>query len=387
MEGDRDRMDLFAPGPVYVPERIRRAMAEPMIHHRTAEFKKLLGDVRARLRRLWHAEDYEPLVLCCSGTGAMEGAVVNFMRRDAKALVVSAGKFGERWTHILRAYGCQVIELQLPWGSAVDPQQVIRLIDQYPEVRAVYLTSADTSTGVEHLVDVLGPLIRARTDALIVVDAICDFGGARDFHPRQWNFDVVISCSQKCLALPPGVVVAHVAPRAWEFCQTADLPRFYFDWCVERAKQEKELITAWTSPVSLFRGLQEALTMLEEEGLANVVGRYARNARAFRAALTALGLRLLPDHPTNALSVVRCPPGIDGTRVVARLQDRYRVRVSNGQDQLKGQVFRVGHMGFLGETDILGLVHVVECALADLGHKATVGVALAAAQHSYRVAG
>jgi aspartate aminotransferase-like enzyme len=254
-------------------------------------------------------------------------------------------------------------------------------------VRAIYLTSADTSTGVEHAVEVLGPLIRARTDALLVVDAVCDFGGARDFHPSEWDFDVVISCSQKCLALPPGLVVAHVAPRAWAFCETADLPRFYFDWRSERAKQDKEHITAWTSPVSLFRGLQETLLMLEEEGMDKVVARYAGNARAFRAAMAALGLQLFPERSTNALSVVRCPAAIDATRVVTLLQERYQVRIANGQDRLKGQVFRVGHMGFLGETDVLGLVHVVERALADLGHRGPAGAALTAAQQCFLASG
>ena len=383
MEGDRDNVRLYAPGPAYVPERIRAAMAEPLVHHRTAAFKALLADIRARLKQLWHAEAWEPLVFCCSGTGVMEGAVVNFMRRDAKALVVSAGKFGERWTRILTAYGCQPIELNLPWGRAVEPEPVLRLLEQHPDVRAVYLTSADTSTGVEHAVDRLGPLIRAHTDALIVVDAVCDFGGARNFWPIEWGFDVVVSCSQKCLLLSPGLTLAHVSPRAWRFCESADLPRFYFDWRVERAKQEKELITAWTSPVSLFRGLQESLTMLQEEGIDNVAARYARSGQAFRAAVSALHLTLFPERSTNALSVVCCPTGVDGTAVVALAQDRYRVRLSNGQDGLKGKVFRVGHMGFLTEGDILGLVHVVERTLADLGYRGEAGMALAAAQRSF----
>ena len=375
---------LFAPGPTYVPERIRRALAEPIHHHRTPEFKALYADLRARLRRMWRAEDWDSLVLCCSGTGVMEGAVVNFMRRDAKALVVSAGKFGERWTAILRAYGCEVIEHKLDWGKTCDPAAVLALVDKHPDVRAIYLTSADTSTGVEHPIEELGPLLRARTDALLAVDCICDFGGARDIRPLAWEVDLVVSCSQKCLMLPPGVTVAHIGPRAWKFNETADLPRFYFDWAKEHKNAVEQNITAWTSPVSLFRALQESLMMIEEEGLEQVVRRYARNASAVRAAVGAMGFEQFPERPTNALTVVRCPAGLDGTKVVSHLHKQHGLRLTNGQDQIKGKTFRIGHMGLHREPDILGMLDSVEQGLRDLGAlRVTRGTAVAAATRSY----
>jgi serine---pyruvate transaminase len=370
---------LFAPGPVAVHERVRAALGASVLHHRSPEFKQILGKTREQLRRVWQAPAWEPLVFTGSGSGAMEAAIVNFMRRDAKAITVSAGKFGERWARILAAYGCEPVELRLEWGKVCEVEQLLQLLDQHPDVRAIFLTSADTSTGVEHPIGVLGPAIRERTDALLVVDCVCDFGGA-EVDPVRWQVDVAVSASQKCLGLPPGLGLAVVAPRAWSFSQSANLPRFYFDWRLELARHQENL-SAFTSSVSLICGLSESLTMIDEEGLSAVVDRHSRHAGAVRAAIEALGLQSLPDTPTNALTVVKCPSGLDGTRVVSHLFDRYGYRIANGQDQLKGNVFRLGHMGALAEQDILGLLDRVEHTLRDLDVEfPRVGIGLEAAE-------
>ena len=358
---------LFAPGPVEVPERIRLALGEPVYHHRSADFRSILADVRERLGRLWQAPGWEPLVLNCSGSGAMEGAVVNLMSRGEKAINVCAGKFGERWGHILRAYGCEVVELTLEWGRSVTPGEVLALLAKHPDVKAVYLTSADTSTGGEHPIEVLGPAIRAVSDALVVVDCICDFGGARDIRPIDWQIDAAVSCSQKCLLLPPGLGLATLGPRAIQRMQSADLGRFYFDWKLELVRQRDERLTAWTSAVNLIRGLQESLAMIEEEGLERVVERYARQAAAVGAAVRATGLDLFPELPTSALTAVRCGPELDGTRVVELARSKYRYQFVNGQDRLKGKIFRIGNLGVQHDADIIGAVHVLERVLADLG--------------------
>jgi len=373
---------LFAPGPVAVHERVRAALGAPVLHHRSPEFKAVLARARELLRRLWQAPEWEPLVFASTGTGAMEAAVVNFMRRDAKAITVSAGKFGERWARILSAYGCEPVELKLDWGKACDVERVLDLIDQHPDIRAVFLTSADTSTGVAHPIDVLGPAIREKTDALLVVDCVCDLAGA-DVDPFRWRADVAIGASQKCLGLPPGLGLAVVGPRASSFCKSADLPRFYFDWRKERERHQENL-TAYTTSVSLVCGLVESLTMImDEEGLPAVVDRHRRHGGAVRAAVEALGLSCLPETPTNTLTVVKCPPGLDGTRVFSHMFDRYGYRIANGQDQLKGSIFRLGHMGQLTTDDILGLIDRVEQTLRDLGVAIPgVGVGVAAAQRS-----
>lgn len=374
---------LFAPGPVEVPERIRLALGERIYHHRTADFRAILVDVRERLGRLWQAPGWEPLVLNCSGSGAMEGAVVNLMSRGEKAINVCAGKFGERWGHILRGYGCEAVELTLEWGRSVTPDEVLALLAKHPDVKAIYLTSADTSTGGEHPIEVLGPAIRAVSDALIVVDCICDFGGARDIRPIDWQIDAAVSCSQKCLLLPPGLGFAALGPRAIQRMESADISRFYFDWRLELIRQRDERLTAWTSAVNLIRGLQESLAMIEEEGLDRVVERYARQAAAVRAAVRCTGLELFPELPSSALTAVRCGPDLDGTRVVELARSKYGYQFVNGQDRLKGEIFRIGHMGVQHDADIVGVVHVLERVLADLGAlRSRPGEAVAAAAAS-----
>jgi serine---pyruvate transaminase len=374
---------LFAPGPVEVPERIRLALGEPIYHHRTADFRAILVDVRDRLARLWQAPGWEPLVLNCSGSGAMEGAVVNLMSRGEKAINVCAGKFGERWGHILRAYGCEVAELTLEWGRSVTPGEVLDLLAKHPDVKAIYLTSADTSTGGEHPIEELGPAIRRVSDALIVVDCICDFGGARDIRPIDWQIDAAVSCSQKCLLLPPGLGFAALGPRAIQRMESADINRFYFDWRLELVRQRDERLTAWTSAVNLIRGLQESLAMIEEEGLERVVERYARQGAAVRAAVEATGLELFPELPTSALTAVSCGPDLDGTRVVELARSKYGYQLVNGQDRLRGKIFRIGHMGVQHDGDIVGVVQVLECVLADLGAlRCQPGEAVAAAAAS-----
>jgi aspartate aminotransferase-like enzyme len=372
-------LKLFAPGPVAVHERVRAVLGAPVFHHRAPEFRAILAKARQQLQRLWQTPDWEPLMFTSSGSGAMEGAVVNFMRHGAKAITVSAGKFGERWARILSTYGCEPLELRLEWGRVCDVDQVLDLVDKHPDVRAVFMTSADTSTGVEHPIEILGPAIRKKTDALIVVDCICDLGGA-DVAPERWQADLAVGTSQKCLGLPPGLGLAIISPRAWEFSKTADLPRSYFDWRLELERHQENL-TAYTSSVSLICGLAESLTMIEEEGLAAVVDRHRRFGGAVRAAIGALDLECLPDTPTNCLTVVKCPEGLDGTRVVSHMADRYSYRIANGQDRLKGQIFRLGHMGVLTEADVLGLLDGVELTLRDLGVLTSrTGVATEAAQ-------
>ena len=356
---------LFAPGPVAVHERVRAVLGAPVLHHRSPEFKDVLGRTRQMLRWLWQVSDWEPLIFTSSGSGAMEGAVVNFMQQRAKAITISGGKFGERWARILAAYGCEPIELKLEWGKVCDVEQVLQLVKAHPDVRAIFMTSADTSTGVEHPIEILGPAIRELTDALLVVDCICDLGGA-DVAPTRWQADVAVGTSQKCLGLPPGLGLAVVAPRAWEFSKTADLPRFYCDWRRELERHQENL-TAYTSSVSLICGLAESLAMIQEEGLPAVVDRHRRFGTATRAAIEAFGLESLPEAPTNCLTVVKCPEGLDGTQVVSHLFDRYGYRIANGQDHLKGQVFRLGHMGALTHEEVLGLVDHVERTLRDLG--------------------
>jgi aspartate aminotransferase-like enzyme len=365
MAANHDVPRLFAPGPTAVHERVRNAMMQPLMHHRSPEFKQIMGELKTSMERLWRTPEWDCLVMPCSGTGAMEGAVVNFMRAGSKAINVSGGKFGERWAAILRAYGCEVVEVCKPWGETVTGDELAGALARHPDARAVYLTSADTSTGVEHPIPELSRIIRERSDALIVVDCICDFGGARDIRPAEWGIDVAVSASQKCLAVPPGLGLATISPRAWQFAETADLPRYYFDWKLE-AERQRENITKNTSPVNLIRGLLESVRMIEEETLERVVVRHAQLARATRAAVTALGLALFPAVSSNGLTVVEIPGG-RAAAVYRLLRDTYGYRIAEGQNDVKNKVLRLGHMGQVTQGDILGLLHVFEHALSDVG--------------------
>lgn len=309
----------------------------------------------------------------------MEAAVVNFMTRDSTALVVSSGKFGERWTTILRAYGCKVVEHKLAWGERVNVEAVEDVVRRHPEIRAAFLTSADTSTGIKHPVAELGAAIRRQSDALIIVDCICDFGGGRPVRPLEWSCDAIVTSSQKCLLLPPGLGLVHLSPRAISALAESDLPRYYFDLHAELKYHRDQGITHFTSPVSLHRGLQESLRMIEETGLERVERRYERIARATRAGIAALGFEVFPDDPSDALTVVRCPTELDGGVLVTHLRERHGVQLGSGQDQVKGKIFRIGHMGVFGEREVYGLFGVLEASLAELGHlKVRRGEAMAA---------
>jgi aspartate aminotransferase-like enzyme len=240
-----------------------------------------------------------------------------------------------------------------------------KFIAATPPVQAVFLTSADTSTGVANPMGELCRIIRDHSDALIIVDSICDVGGV-ELRPLEWPADVVIGASQKCLMCPPGLGLATVSPRAWEAADKSDQPRFYFNWCEERKKQQT-LVTASTASVSMIRALLESLRMLEEEGLPEVYARHARIGAAMRAAIAAIGLELFPDCSTDVVTVIKCPPRIDAEQFFQTLATRYGYRIAHGQEQLRGKTLRFGHMGYVTEGDLLGFLGAVEFNLQDLG--------------------
>lgn len=369
---------LFTPGPVDSPERVRQVLMLPVRHHRTRGFAEILQRVRKQLARVWQAEGWDSLVYTCTGTGSLEAAVVNFMKRDAKAVFVGGGKFGERWGKILRAYQCEAIEYEHAWGTAADPDRLASILRSNTGVRAVYLTSTDTSTGVRNDVPALAAAVRANSDALIVVDCVCDFGGATDIRPNEWDIDVAVSCSQKCLMLPPGLGMATVSSRAWTFHETADLPRFYFDWSAELKKQNTQSVTAWTSPTSMIRALQESLAMIEEEGLPQVFARYRRHSAAVRAGIKAMGLTVFAESPSDGVTSVRAPEGVQVASFLDWVEDNRNIRMANGQDQIKNKIFRIGNMGNMRDQDMLDVISGIEAGLEFAGVKTPLGQAVAA---------
>ena len=367
------RTRLFTPGPVEIPVRVLRALAQEPPHHRTDAFRAVLRRVTESLRWL-HGTDGEMFLLAASGTGAMEAAVVNLLAPGERALAIAGGKFGERWGSLLTAYGIahQVIEVE--WGAAVDPGAVARHLDRDPGLAAVFATHSETSTGVLHDVEAIARITRERGRRL-VVDAITSVG----VHPLPqdaWGVDAVVCGSQKGLMIPPGIATLSLAPWAAPLIEAGRLPRFYFDLRKAR-KSAPQGETAFTPPVSLVLALDESLAMIREEGLDAVHRRHRRLAHAIRAGAQAIGFAVFSSSPSHAVTALTAPAGIESSAVVKRLRDVHAMVVAGGQDRLKGKILRIGHMGAYQREDAGAVVGALEECVIALGHAAGGGVAAA----------
>ncbi|HSP97292.1 MAG TPA: alanine--glyoxylate aminotransferase family protein [Candidatus Dormibacteraeota bacterium] len=368
---------LLAPGPTPVPSRVRLAMAQPMFHHRTPQFSALFGEVRAQLQELFQTEQ-DVLMLAASGTGAMEASVNNCFAPGDEVIVVNGGKFGERWGKLATTFGLKPIEIRVEWGRAVRPDQIEQALAEHPNVKGVLLQASETSTAAVHPIDRIAAVTR-KTNALLVVDGITAVG-VYSIPMDKWGIDVLITGSQKALMLPPGLALVALSARAWERVEQTKQPRFYFDLPRERTNQAKNT-TAWTPAISLVIGLREALTMMQEEGYANIYARHERLAKATRAAGAALGLRLVaPDNPSPAVTGLYTPEGIDGGKLFSYLRDKMKVVFAGGQDQLKGKIIRIAHLGYIGAFDAVTAVAALEMALKHFGHPVELGRGVGAAQ-------
>jgi len=362
---------LLTPGPVAVPERVRLAMAQTLLHHRAPAFIPLFKEVRANLARVFQTEQ-DVLVLASSGTGAMEAAVTNTLSPGDRAVVVRGGKFGERWAEICAAYGIEVECVDVEWGRAVEPEAVREAFARCPDACALLVQACETSTGVYHPIRALAEITHERPERLIVVDGISGVG-VHDLPMDAWGLDVVVSGSQKSWLLPPGLAFIALSTRARAAVQTARAPRYYFDLRKELKAQATDQ-TAWTAAVSLVVGLREALEMILDEGLHAVFARHEALARATRAAMQALGMRLVAvDAPAFGCTAVYVPEGVDGNRLVKHLRDIYDVTIMGGQGHLDGKIFRIGHMGDVDGFDMISAVAAIEMTLADLGQPVRIG--------------
>ncbi len=371
------KVSLLAPGPTPVPPRTLLAMAQPLIHHRSADFQEVIGQVRAGLKKIYQTTN-EVLIFCSSGTGAMESAVTNLLSPGDKAIAIRGGKFGERWALLLEAFGCQPVNIDVPWGQAVDPAQVAQALKNDPSIKAVYVQALETSTGVDQPIEALAQVTK-NTGAVLVVDAVSALG-AYSIPTDQWGLDVVISGSQKALMMPPGLAFASIGPKALEMMKKSTLPKFYFSWAKE-LKNQTENKGAFTSPVTLFMGMLDIFKLIDETGMETIFAETATRSQAFKAAVAAWGLELYSkQRPSTALTAVQCPAGIDGQKVVKWLKDKYAIFIAGGQDQAKGQIFRVAHMGYINEFDTLQAISAIEMALKGLGYSFEMGSGVAAAQ-------
>lgn len=374
------RQRLFTPGPTQIPERVVVAMSGPMIHHRGPEFKALFEEVTKRLKYVFQTKG-DVLILTASGSGGMEASVVNLLSPGDKVLAIEFGKFGERWGELCRAYGMTPITLKAPWGEAPDPAEVKKVVQSNPGLKAVFFTHSETSTGVASDVKEIAKIIREHSEALTVIDGITSVG-VLPLYMDDWNIDVCVTGSQKGVMIPPGLAFVALNERAWQAVEKSKLPRYYFDFLKAR-KSAAEKSTAFTPAVTLLVGLQESLRMMENLGLEFFWKKYDRLASATREGMKALGLELFAKTPSNALTSVKVPPGVEGSALTKTLREKYGVTVAGGQSQLKGKIFRVAHMGYYDHMDMVALMAAVEMTLADLGWKFEMGKGVATVQQKY----
>jgi aspartate aminotransferase-like enzyme len=369
---------LFSPGPTMLPPEVLLKMAEPIMHHREPEFEKIVAEIREGLKYLFQTKN-EVLVFSSSGTGAMEGAVSNLLSKGDKAVVVRGGKFGERWGDICKAYGIEFIPVDVEWGRAVEPGKIEQILRSNPSIRAIYTQASETSTGVKHPVKEIAEIVKKYEDTVIVVDAITGIG-VFDIPTDAWGLDVVVSGSQKALMLPPGLAFAALSDKAWKLVEKSDFPKYYFDFKKE-LKSTKKNQSSYTPAISLFVGLRETLNMIRKEGLEAVFGRHEKLAAATRAAVKALGLELYaPDSPSNALTAVKIPAGIDGLKLQDLFFERFGITVAEGQDRAKGKIIRIAHLGYYDRLDMVMVISALEMLLKEMGHPFELGKGVKAAE-------
>jgi serine---pyruvate transaminase len=371
---------LMTPGPTPAPPEVLAAIAQPVIHHRGPDYRKLYSEALARLREVFRT-DQEVLLFGGSGSGAMESGAANVLSPGDSVLVVSAGYFGERWAAIAKAYGAEVDHLRYAWGEIPSADDVAARLRER-EAAILFFTHSETSTGV--VIDPQ-PFAAAARDAgaLSAVDAVSSLG-AVPFETDAWGIDVVASGAQKALMTPPGLAMVSASEAAWARAADATSPRFYWDW--ERTRKGQATLDApVTPPVSLVAGLNVALGMLLEEGLEGAFDRHRRLGRACREGVKAMGLELSsPDDDSSAVvTAVRAPEGIDSGELVLLLRDRHGVTLAPGQGELKGKIFRIGHIGYYDVFDITTALAAVELALVELGAEIERGVAVSRALEAF----
>jgi aspartate aminotransferase-like enzyme len=369
---------LFTPGPTPIPARVAAAQAAEMVSHRGRDFHELHQYVATGLKEFFGTAE-EIFLLTGSGTSAMEAAAANVMSPEDKAIVVRSGHFGNRWADILKSYGVKVWPIDVEWGRAVNPKLVAERLaaDADNEIRAVFTTFVDTSVGVLNDIQAIGEVVAA-TDALLVVDAVSGLG-AMDYRMDEWRVDVTVSATQKGFMTPPGLAFIALSANGWKYSERAKSPRYY--WDLRKYRQSAEAHeTPFTPAVSTMRALAAALEMMAEEGKENVFARHERMARAMRAAVNALNLRLFPLNPANVLTVIKPPDDVGADELRAHIARNYGVYLGGGQSQLKDRVIRVAHMGAAGAFDVITAAAALEMGLTDKGYAVEPGAAVAAAE-------
>ncbi|MGB3535908.1 MAG: alanine--glyoxylate aminotransferase family protein [Microcoleaceae cyanobacterium] len=374
-----DKLMLMIPGPTPVPEQALLAMAKHPIGHRSGDFSQIMAEVTENLKWL-HQTQNDVLILTASGTGAMEAGMINFLSRGDRVLCGCNGKFGDRWAEVAEAYGLEVEKISAEWGQPLDPEQFREKLenDTDKQIKAVILTHSETSTGVLNDLETINRHVKAHGEALIIVDTVTSLG-ATSVPVDEWGLDVVASGSQKGYMIPPGLGFVAVSPKAWEAYKSADLPRYYLDLGLYRKAAAKNS-NPFTPPVNLFFALQATLKMMKQEGLESLFARHQRLTKITRAAVAGLNLPLFASDEcaSHAVTAVR-PESVDAEQIRSVMKKQFDIALAGGQDHLKGKIFRIGHLGFVTERDLLTGITALEATLRELGYEgATPGSGVAA---------
>lgn len=367
---------LLSPGPTQVPPDVALAGSRQIYHHRTPKFSGIVREVSEGLKYLFCTKN-DVYSLTASGTGAMEAAVTNILSPGDRAIVVECGKFGERWTKICRAYGINPVVIRAGYGEVITPEQLGTFLRENSGAKAVFTQSCETATGV--LMDIKGfGAVMSKTDSLLVVDGISGIG-SDEFKMDEWHVDVAISGSQKGFMMPPGLSFIAASNKAWALVERSTLPKFYFDLKVAKKELGNDT-TPWTPAISLFMQLKESLNIIKKETIEGVWLRHAWLANATRAGVKAIELELLAKRPSNALTAVKVPRVIDGSEFVKTIRDKYGVTFAGGQGELKGNIFRISHLGYADRMDVIIAISAVEMALQGAGYPVKLGAGVAAAE-------
>jgi len=373
---------LLTPGPTPLYPPALHAMMASDIHHRTEEFRNIYKSALADLKEVYGTRN-DVLCFAASGTGAMDASVSNLFSRGDKVVVCVAGKFGERWAEIAKAYGLDATVLKVEYGEVVTPDRIEAALKAEPETRGVFIQASETSTGAEHDVPTIAAIVK-KTDAIFVVDAITGLG-TTPLDIDGWGLDVVIGGSQKAFMIPPGLAFMSVSPKAWKFAETADLPHFYFNLKKEK-KNGDAGESSWTPATSLVLALAEALRYVKTVGMANLIANAQLLAQATREAARELGLELFAKRPGSSVTAVKAPAGMDSGVIVKGFKERFGAIIANGQGSMKGQIFRMAHLGYFDFADMFGVIAGLEIILRANGHKVELGKGVAAVQRVYESA-
>jgi len=367
---------LFAPGPTPVPEETLLELARPMFHHRTGQYRKMLEQLTGDMQYILQTEQ-EVYTITGSGSAAMEAAVGNLVARGEKMIAVRGGKFGERWSELGKAFGAETVDLDIEWGAAVTADQIAEALQANPDTVAVYIQHCETSTGTACDVEAIAKAV-GETDACLVVDGITGVG-ALPFYMDAWGVDVTVVGSQKAMMLPAGLAFIACSRKAWKKIDATDAPAYYVDLKAYR-KSLAKWDNPWTPANAMVRAALRSTAMIRSEGLETVWAETRRRAEATRAAAKALGLDLLSTSPSDSVTALVVPEGIDGAALPTTMAQEFGCRIAGGQAHLKGKIIRFSHMGYIDAFDVLAAVAALEMALGRLGAEVDYGAGVAAAQ-------